>query len=263
MLFCFAMPCSECHEWIEGEWIVWRRYDRLETWQIQRGYSTSQWHDMAWFFFCSKCKVRKSSLRGWYINADGNVSTDSESSTYKRSAEPNWSAGRWSDPRQHGGNRGGVDPAQRDAGAAAAGQPDLLVVSKTCLKRVRKAQLAMYKFKNCFLPEFNKFKTAGLSHDKLCFALRNFQRAQQRSVAAALPSQSSSQTSAASQAMAMSAPPTPVLAPHAPEPVGSPIQDPPTPTMSPPSFSSCFNGDEPPPRHGTGTIDTSDLRSLP
>ena len=36
---------------------------------------------MAWFFFCSQCKVKKSSLRGWYINADGYVSTDSEGST--------------------------------------------------------------------------------------------------------------------------------------------------------------------------------------
>ena len=75
------MPCSSCNEWIT-EWIVWRRFDaeRVVVGCDLLSFQLSPSQNLQWFFFCRRCRRRDRNLRGWYINADGAVSSDSEDS---------------------------------------------------------------------------------------------------------------------------------------------------------------------------------------
>ena len=46
-----------------------------------------EWQDLRWFFFCMRCRRRDpDKRRGWYVNSDGWVSTDSEDSDDQPSA---------------------------------------------------------------------------------------------------------------------------------------------------------------------------------
>ena len=83
------MPCSSCNEWVTDEWITWRRFDyerqylssaQHDYWVGRRFWLVEDCLDLRWFFYCVRCRRRDPALRGWYINADGAVSTDSEDS---------------------------------------------------------------------------------------------------------------------------------------------------------------------------------------
>jgi len=76
------MPCSNCGEWTE-QWIVWRL---LESEVIPEGmfayeYGCVEYGDRRWFFFCQACKDRWPELRKCYVNFEGGLSDDSESSS--------------------------------------------------------------------------------------------------------------------------------------------------------------------------------------
>ena len=89
-----GMPCSGCNAWMPGESIRWRRFDF--TWwedvkgppssrnynQATRNFRLSHYQDLWWFFYCESCKGTNQELDGWYINADGHVSTDEDSDEY-------------------------------------------------------------------------------------------------------------------------------------------------------------------------------------
>ena len=71
------MPCSQCDEWVD-EWIQWRRYDHDVQHPRALRYWLSRYNGLWWFFFCSSCRGRDTSLKSWYVNADGGISTDSD-----------------------------------------------------------------------------------------------------------------------------------------------------------------------------------------
>ncbi len=76
------MPCSECGERVD-EWIHWRRYDDDVEHPSAFWYSLSSRRTRFgdydwWFFFCSSCRRRDTSLKGWYVNADGGRSSDGD-----------------------------------------------------------------------------------------------------------------------------------------------------------------------------------------
>ena len=78
----FHMPCSQCGEWVD-EWVQWRRYDDDVQHRLALQYSlsstrTEEGDHLWWFFFCSSCRRRDTSLKGWYVNADGGRSSDSD-----------------------------------------------------------------------------------------------------------------------------------------------------------------------------------------
>jgi hypothetical protein len=74
------MVCSNCHNWIDGEWLLWRRYDAWEhRWVPSCMLSFHVWQGGFFFFYCHECRVTDPTLKGRHINADGNVLTDSDS----------------------------------------------------------------------------------------------------------------------------------------------------------------------------------------
>ena len=74
------MVCSNCHNWIDGEWLLWRRYDAWEhRWVPSCMLSFHVWQGGFFFFYCHECRVTDPTLKGRHINADGIVLTDSDS----------------------------------------------------------------------------------------------------------------------------------------------------------------------------------------
>ncbi len=75
--FSQTMPCSQCDEWVD-EWMQWRRYDHDVQHPRALRYWLSRYDGLWWFFFCSSCREREPWLKSWYVNADGGISTDSD-----------------------------------------------------------------------------------------------------------------------------------------------------------------------------------------
>ncbi len=80
------MPCSQCDEWVD-EWIQWRRYDHDVQHPRALRYWLSRYDGLWWFFFCSSCREREPWLKSWYVNADGGISTDSDTDSTMADAE--------------------------------------------------------------------------------------------------------------------------------------------------------------------------------
>ena len=74
------MVCSNCQNWIDCEWLVWRGCDSWEHEWVPPGmHSFHFWQGSLFFFYCQRCRVMDPTLKGIYINANGYVSTDSDS----------------------------------------------------------------------------------------------------------------------------------------------------------------------------------------
>ena len=74
------MVCSNCHNWIDGEWLVWRRCDTWEhQWVPSCTLSFHVWQGRMYFFYCQRCRAIYPSLKGKCINVNGSESIDSDS----------------------------------------------------------------------------------------------------------------------------------------------------------------------------------------